>query len=163
MSEELMSSLEEYVLRNGLQLDDPLGTGIHGTVFSARRKGEFGGVALKAHSFSDPYERERNIYLRLMSRGVWEIRGLTVPQLCRYDDELLVLEMTAVAPPYILDFAGGYLDRPPRFSAEIWADWTEKNAEQFGSDWPAVQQILSDLQDLGIHLHDLSTSNIRFR
>ena len=75
----------------------------------------------------------------------------------------MALEMTVVAPPYVLDFAGAYLDFPPEFSDEIWADWERKNQEQFGADWPMAQMILGELQDFGIHMHDPSPSNIRFR
>jgi hypothetical protein len=32
-----------------------------------------------------------------------------------------------------------------------------------GADWPMAQAILNELQDLGIHMHDPSPSNIRFR
>jgi len=71
--------------------------------------------------------------------------------------------MTVVKPPWVLDFAGAYLDFGPEFSDEIWEEWTRKNEEQFGGDWPMAQIILGELQDLGIHMHDPSPSNIRFR
>jgi hypothetical protein len=45
---------------------------------------------------------------------------------------------------------------------EIWEDWTRKNEEHFGVNWPKVQIILGELADLGIHMHDPSPSNIRF-
>lgn len=91
-----------------------------------------------------------------------ELRGFEVPQLLGWDDSLRVLKMTVVAPPHVLDCAGAWLDFPPEFSDEIWADWTRKNEEQFGANWPTAQVILGDLQDLGIHMHDPSPSNIRF-
>jgi hypothetical protein len=71
--------------------------------------------------------------------------------------------MTVVKPPFVLDFAGAYLDFAPEFSDEIWEEWTRKNDEQFGSDWPMARVILDELQDLGIHMHDPSPSNICFR
>lgn len=71
--------------------------------------------------------------------------------------------MTVVTPPYVLDFAGAYLDFPPKFSEEVWADWNRKNEEQFGGDWPAAQVILGELEDVGIHMLDPSPSNICFR
>ena len=81
----------------------------------------------------------------------------------RCNDDFLALEMTIVMPPFVLDFAGAYLDFPPEFSDEIWAEWEDKNREQFGDDWPMAQTILSELRDLGIHMHDPSPNNIRFR
>jgi hypothetical protein len=85
-----------------------------------------------------------------------------VPQLIAFDDKLLALEMTVVKPPWVLDFAGAYLDFAPEFSDEIWEEWTWKNEEQFGANWPTAQMILDDLQDLGIHMHDPSPNNIPF-
>ena len=34
--------------------------------------------------------------------------------------------------------------------------------EQFGARWPTVQAIMSALEELGIHLVDVSPSNIAF-
>jgi hypothetical protein len=99
----------------------------------------------------------------LAELGVADIRGFEVPSLLDSDDEWRVLKMTVVMAPHVLDFAGAYLDFPPDYSDEIWEDWVRKNEEQFGADWPMAQIILSDLQDLGIHMHDASPSNIRFR
>jgi hypothetical protein len=73
------------------------------------------------------------------------------------------LEITVVKPPFVLDFASDYLDFPPEFSEEIWEDWRRKNEEQFGADWPMVQTILAELEDLGVHMLDPSPSNVRVR
>ena len=102
------------------------------------------------------YERPREL-------GVIEIRGFEVPLLLDSDEALPALKMTIVMLPWVLDFAGAYLDFAPEFSDEIWADWEHKNREQFGDDWPMAQVILSELRNLGIHMHDPSPSNIRFR
>ena len=91
------------------------------------------------------------------------MRGFHVPQLLRWDDGLLASEMTVVAPPSALDFAGAYLDIPPDFPAEASEDWKRKNEEQFGEDWSAAQAILAALEELGIHMLDPSPSNLRFR
>ena len=103
------------------------------------------------------------MYERLVGERCTKIRGFHVPQLLQCDDALFALEMTVVSPPHVLDFAGAYLDFPPHFPEEIWADWERKNQEQFGEDWPMAQIILTDLQDMGIHMLDPSPSNIRFR
>jgi hypothetical protein len=86
-----------------------------------------------------------------------------VPQLLRWDDEWLALEITIVKPPFLLDFASGYLDIAPTFSDEVWEDWEIKNREQFGDDWLRAQRVLAGLESYGIHLLDPSPSNIRFR
>ena len=87
---------------------------------------------------------EREVYQRLGEAGCRKVIGFHVPQLVRSDDALLALEMTIVQPPFVLDFAGAYLDFPPQFSEEVWAEWERKNQEQFGSDWPKAQMILSE-------------------
>jgi hypothetical protein len=52
----------------------------------------------------------------LKERGVEKICDCAVPELIGYDDELLIIEMTVVTTPYVLDFAGAYLDWSPDFS-----------------------------------------------
>jgi hypothetical protein len=79
-----------------------------------------------------------------------------------FDDELRVIEMTIVARPFVLDFAGAYLDAPPEFSEEIQSEWEAEKREQFEARWPVVQAVRSALEDLGIHMLDVSPSNIAF-
>jgi hypothetical protein len=78
------------------------------------------------------------------------------------DATLRVIEMTIVARPFILDFAGAYLDSPPPFSDEIWAQWEAEKREQFESRWPTVQAILGALEELDIFMVDVSPSNVAF-
>jgi hypothetical protein len=42
----------------------------------------------------------------------------------------MVIEMTIVSRPFVLDFAGAYLDSPPEFSAEIWSEWEAEKRDQ---------------------------------
>ena len=56
--------------------------------------------------------------------------GLRVPRLLQFDDDLWVIEMTIVSRPFVLDFAGAYLDMPPDFSDEVMADWHAENARR---------------------------------
>lgn len=163
MDEEVIANVEAYVARRRLRLLERIGFGIHGIVFMVEGNAELGTAALKVHSAREPYVREREVYERLREMGVTEIRGFDVPSLLDCDDELLALKMTLVMPPFVLDFAGAYLDFPPQFSDEVWADWERKNQEQFGGDWPMAQIILDDLRDIGIHMLDPSPSNICFR
>lgn len=162
MDEELIKGARAYAEKHALIVGEPLGSGIHGSVWMLLR-GPRPVSALKIHGSADAYRREREVYLRLQERGVRGVRGLSVPELIRYDDALRALEMTIVSPPRILDFGADHLDWPPEFSDEIWADWERKNEEQFGADWPAVQMIIGDFEDMGIFLLDPSPANIRFR
>jgi hypothetical protein len=162
MDEDIVEKAEAYLLQRGCHLAWRLGFGIHGIVFAIEGNAHPGVAALKIHHSEEPYRREKEVYERLKEAGIFEIRAFRVPQLIAFDDELLALEMTVVKPPFVLDFAGAYLDFAPEFSDEIWQDWTRKNEEQFGANWPTAQIILDDLKDLGILMHDPSPSNIRF-
>ena len=68
--------------------------------------------------------------------------------------------MSIVTRPFVLDFAGAYLDMPPEFPDAVWADWEAEKQEQFGKRWPQVQAVLTALEELDIHLVDVSSSNI---
>ncbi len=152
--QELVDRAERYAQRTKLQLGEQLGFGVHGIVFACQRMGAPGRLAIKVHERQRSYERERDVYLRLQQHAVTQIRGCHVPQLLGYDDDLLVIEMTAVTPPYVLDFAGAYLDRPPDFSEEVMAEWEADKQDQFGDAWSEVQRILWTLEANGIYLLD---------
>jgi hypothetical protein len=70
--------------------------------------------------------------------------------------------MSIVTRPFVLDFAGAYLDRRPDFSEEIWAEWESAKREQFDVRWPRVQAVLTALEALDIYMVDVSPSNIAF-
>src|SRR5436853_3477547 len=66
------------------------------------------------------------------------ICGLKLPLLLNYDDNLLIIEMTTVTPPYLLDFASAWLDSPPDFSREVINDWHDRLRESFGPLFPDI-------------------------
>ena len=70
--------------------------------------------------------------------------------------------MTIVTRPFVLDFAGAWLDVPPEFSDEIWDEWEHDKLEQFGYKWTTVQAVLGFLEEMDIHMVDVSPSNIAF-
>jgi hypothetical protein len=45
--------------------------------------------------------------------SIVDVAGFAVPQLIHHDDRLWVVEMGIVSPPFVLDFAGAYLDLRP--------------------------------------------------
>lgn len=150
--------LEKYLAQHGIRTQDHLGSGVHGSVFLTDVQ-----TAVKVHEASTPYRVERDVYRRLADRRVSKIRECAVPVLLYSDDELLVIEMTAVKPPFVLDFAGAYLDRRPDFSDETMAEWRIEKEEQFGSDWAEVDLILAHLEGLGVYLSDISPRNIMLK
>jgi hypothetical protein len=162
MEELLIQNARTYAALYQLCLAERLGFGIHGIVFVAENNTKAGKTAIKVHRAAEPYQRERAVYERLRAAGVSEVLGFNVPQLIRVDDKLLVVEMTVVVRPFVLDFAGAYLDTPPDFPEEIWAAREAEKREQFDVRWPKVQAILGELETLDIHLVDVSPSNVAF-
>ena len=159
---DLLQRARDYADRYGLKLGKQLGSGIHGIVLVAESQQAPARTAIKVHERQASFLRERDVYLRLQQQRVREVRGSHVPQLLGYDDELWVIEMEIVARPFVLDFAGAYLDRPPDYQEEVLAEWRSEKEEQFGERWPAVQDILWALERYGIYLRDVSPGNVAF-
>lgn len=163
MDEELFENAGAFAREHGGKLGELLGFGIHGIVLVYESESKGAATALKIHSSREPYRRERDVYERLKENGVNTLLSFNVPLLLRYDDRWLALEMTIVPPPFVLDFAGAWLDFPPQFPDEVWQERAEKWAGEFGEDWPMAQAILAELEEHRIHMLDPSPSNIRFR
>jgi hypothetical protein len=159
---DLVRRAQQYADRKGLVVRRELGSGVHGIVFSAESQIEGGRSALKVHERGPDYMRERDVYLRLKEHGITEIRSCNVPELVTFDDELWVIEMTVVTRPFVLDFAGAYLDEAPDFSEEVLAEWHAEKQEQFGPRWPEVQAILCFLQGYGVFMVDVNPGNVSF-
>ena len=162
MNEILISEARLYATRHQLELAENLGSGKDGIVLVAKRKEKPGDVAIKVLRFDELYLRERNAYQRLATMAVTSVLGFSVPQLVGCDDGLRVLEMTVVKRPFVLDFAGAYLDTRPEFPVEVWDDWEANKREQFEDRWPTVQKILDAFEVMGIYLLDVSPANIGF-
>jgi hypothetical protein len=162
MNETLIPNARAYAGRRQIEIAEPLGSGKDGIVLVGKSKVSPARVALKAHRFSELYQREKAVYERLKTSSKDTVLGFNVPQLIHSDDTLLVLEMTIVERPFVLDFAGAYLDVRPEFPADVWADWEAEKREQFESRWPRVEKVLSAFEELGIYLLDVSPGNIGF-
>lgn len=155
---ERIRRLELYAHDTGTSLGRKVGFGASGTVFETLRNS-----AIKAHDIPATYERERNAYLRLRRKRIREICGCMVPSLIDFHDELLVIEMTIVTPPFILDFGAAYVDQRPDYSAETIAQALEDEEELFGEDWPEMQRIRAALAGVGIFYYDAHPANVRLR
>ena len=162
MEGSFIQNATDYAARNGLQLAERLGFGIHGIIFVAEDKSAGGKTAIKAHRALEPFLRGTSVYHRLQEANVTEILGFHVPQVLRSDADLRVIEMTIVTRPFVLDFAGAYLEAPPDFPEDVWAEWETEKRDQFDVRWPKVRAILGALEDFGIHMVDVSPSNIAF-
>ena len=166
INDELLIRAQDYAQRNHLALGEQLGFGIHGIVFAIKsqpgKRPSALRAAIKIHRRQVDYLRERDIYFRLRDVGVSTIRGCNVPRLLRHDDDRWILEMSIVARPFVLDFAGAALDDPPEFSAEVLADWRAEKKEQFGARWPEVLAILQALEHYGVFMLDVNPGNVGF-
>lgn len=147
----------QYIERYGCVLEDELGFGFDGIVLSTNCQS-----AVKGFRYEKLYQRERDIYQRLQAEGITRIRDFKVPSLIRFDDEFWVVEMTVVSPPFVLDFAGAYLDQRPDYPEDVMESWREEKMEQFGDHWPEVQALMRAFAKLGIYLADVKPGNIEF-
>jgi hypothetical protein len=157
-----LERMHEYARRRDLVVGARLGFGVHGSVFSAESQTKEGLWALKGLERDECYRRERDVYLRLRQLRLRTIHGCTLPSMVDFDDELGVIQMTVVTRPFILDFAGAYLDAAPEFSEETLAEWQADKREQFGSRWSDVQMILATLAGHRIFVVDVNPNNISF-
>jgi hypothetical protein len=162
MNEILIPNAQIYAEQHQLELAETLGSGKDGIVLVAKRKDQPGKIGLKAFRSPAAYRREKGVYQRLQTLGVITVLGFNVPQLIGHDDALLLLEITIVDRPFVLDFAGAHLDARPYFPQEVWADWEAEKREQFEEHWPTVQEVLGKFETLGIYLLDVSPGNIGF-
>lgn len=162
MSDIVQVNADAYAARYGLRLIEQLGSGIHGTVHVAEREGKREQSAIKAFKLVKFYDREREAYERLRAHAITDVLGFHVPQFIRADDQLQVVEMTIVTPPFLLDFAGAFLDQRPQFPQEDWSEWEADKREKFGTRWRTVQAVMDALEELGIYHVDVSPANIRF-
>lgn len=142
-----------------------LGFGKDGTVSQAVGS-PTGASAIKVFHREDLFTRELAAYVPFTDHGVAgtdRVGGHNIPALIDHDHERLVVEMSIVARPFILDFAGAYLDGTgPVFDEEIRAMALASWHERFGSNWPRARQIIVAFAQMGIDLMDPSPTNIGF-
>lgn len=71
--------------------------------------------------------------------------------------------MEIVSPPFLLDFAGAYLDQRPDCPDDVLEEWMEDKRQQFGDErWDVVQSIMAAFRGFGIYLADVKPGNITF-
>jgi hypothetical protein len=130
-----------------LNLKTPLGYGNDGIVWRSDRQS---AVTVFEQRFK--YDRESACYQRLAENNVKSIEGLAVPQLMGVNEDLMIVEMRLVTPPYLLDFGKAYLDTSPEYPVESMEEWEAEGAENFGARWSDVKVILWRLKQYGIYL-----------
>jgi len=165
MYAEPIRRAREYVVFRGRTLGKRLGYGQDGIVFSAILPHGSTGLpsVIKALKHRELYEQEIRVYRRLHQLGVRQVLGFNVPVLINHVADLFVIEMTAVAKPYVLDFVSAGVHGP----LNHWPDFKlrEQRAiarEAYGDKWPKVQEVVAAFRQLGIHLSDIKRGNIEF-
>ena len=155
---DVLERRDDYCASRSREIQDLRGYGVDAFIWQARTD-----RILKVFRGTRGYERERDVYLRLRHRSLYRLQGFFIPVLLEFDDATLVLEMTYVRPPYILDFAACTLDAPPAGFDPDDAEWTGEQARKFGRNWPDVRRLLDALRQYGIYYTDVHTQNIRVR
>ncbi|QDT70269.1 hypothetical protein MalM25_32150 [Planctomycetes bacterium MalM25] len=157
----LLINATAYCDRNGTGLlkEAKLGHGTDGAVWATAH-----GTAVKAFELATTYSRELAAYQRLAELRLRRLHGHYIPHLLNFDDELLVIEMTIVRPPFLLDFGKAYVDRPPPYwdDSQLVANARAEWAELFGERWPDVAALLGALQETGVYYVDPRPGNIHF-
>lgn len=95
----LESKAKRYLQERGRAIVNLLGFGTDGYVWKTNR-----ATAVKVFERQRQYHCERDSYRRLTEHSITQIDGFAIPKLVDYDDELLIVEMAIVSPPYIIDF-----------------------------------------------------------
>ena len=117
-------------------------------------------TAVKVFQTAKTYAVELECYRRLQAAGITKICGYAIPRLASYDDNLLVIEMSLVNPPYVLDFGKVTLDRQPDYPPATIAYVREEQQEWWGDLYPTIRKILRRLEALGIFYADPKPGNI---
>jgi hypothetical protein len=158
---DLLLHAEEYAHFRSISLigKDMLGYGSDGSVWTSSRR-----TAIKACYDSKRFALELESYLRLREAKVRHIGMFSVPGLEDFDDDLLVIEITVVQPPHLLDFGKVYLDFPPThlYDEQMMANAYEEWTERFGDRWNKIQHAMKMLEQLGIYYYDPRPGNICF-
>lgn len=156
MEIQFQERAKEYLQRKNCDavLGKQLGAGQEGSVWESTR-----GSALKVFERENNFKRELRCYEILHDFEISSIEGFNIPQLLGADDDLWVIEMTIVSPPYILDFGKAHLMRPD-FSIEAIEDYEAEAQDSFGAYWPVVQLALYELRTMGIWYIDANLRNI---
>jgi hypothetical protein len=153
----LYENAVKYCISSNTVITTELGHGTQGIVYQTQRN-----TAIKVYSLKQGYERERNVYIRLKERGIDFIQRLALPRIRTWDDNLLILEMSIVHVPCMLDFGGAYLDYLPEHlnRDDVW--FKDKQIE-FGDNWEEAMSVIREIEHRAdLWLADINTGNIKF-
>ena len=127
-------------------------------------------TALKVHESRRKFANELEAYRRLHAAGVNQIGDLNIPELVDYDEPRLIIEISYVQPPYLLDFGKVALSKPGEepldfhdFPEEYWQQWENEIVERFGFNANTVRWVWEQLGTrYGIWHNDPNKYNVNF-
>jgi hypothetical protein len=155
-SSDLEKKANQYAEMAGIQIVSRLGYGTDGTVFETDRE-----TAVKVVERERNYLHELQCYQRLKLKKITNLRGFSIPWLLGHNDPLMVIEMSIVTAPYLIDFGKAYIDERPD---PMWQSQFEvEGRENFGDRWPVVRSLLGLLELHGIYYLDPKPGNIKFQ
>jgi hypothetical protein len=139
---------------------EELGWGIDGVVYHIPAR----HAVVKVLATREKYDREIAVYRRLQAHNVTHVQQFSIPRLLNADDQIHVIEMSFVRPPFLLDFVQATLDSPQDFPDDAMSEWWAKLFDSFGEiQFPVVQSVFYHLiQRYGVYYYDLKPGNISF-
>jgi len=149
------ATAKKYIGTESLMKD--LGSGAEGFVFPTPE-----ATAIKVFKYEEKFLRELAVYQRLLEHNVTDVLGFAVPRLVGFDEQLLVIEMTMIQPPFLLDFAQAALDEPMDFPEGL-DEWWERVEAAFGDRYATARAVYDELESkYGIYYYDLAPRNLNF-
>jgi hypothetical protein len=137
-----------------------LGWGVDGVVYPSPTD----TTAVKIHKGEESFARELAAYKRLRKHDVTVFEGFNVPRLVRFDASRLIIEMSVVKVPFLLDFAGSTLNTPKKYPPHAMQEFWEKVHERFEDDADTAISVFWGLvRQYGIYYWDLKPGNLQFR
>lgn len=119
-------------------------------------------TVVKVHLHPFRFRNELSVYQRLAEHGINRVGIFRVPELRSFDESLRVIEISAVEPPFLIDFGKSRL-------LEDWedvstAEFEAKFEREFSPERAAIaSQVFSQLKNKYGVLHlDMSPYNLNF-
>jgi hypothetical protein len=121
-------------------------------------------TAVKFFDRQERFTREAEVYSLRLNKDIRVVAGHNIPRLINIFPSLLVVEMTIVQPPFILDFAGAKLPREVLdFSEEVMDEHYERPRELFDGRWNEALLVVEMFRRAtGYTLLDIHPGNIAF-
>jgi len=153
---KITDRLEDYCKDHGVAADQIIGYGVDGFVWRTQQNS-----VLKVHRHPREFEWECAAYQRLKEHGIRRLRGFAIPTLLDYDRDLLVLELSFVSPPFVLDFGAASVNRPVEGVDSESDEFRDNVRRRYLHHADEVLLVIDALRLYGIYLSDIHPGNIQ--